>query len=106
MAEKQDAEELYEALENLYGDLYLLGLAQIKLDDIYEGSMRDAGKVLKRLQTHRRKDPQLAIGQKAQSMPRLDFICDKCGVQQHADGICANCGATALRSQAAEANHV
>lgn len=34
-----------------------------------------------------------------EAMPRLPFICAKCNVQQHADGICANCGADTLRTQ-------
>jgi hypothetical protein len=33
------------------------------------------------------------------SMPRLPFICDDCHVQQHADGICANCGSRRVRPQ-------
>lgn len=59
--------ELYEALENLLGDLYLLGLAEIKLEDVYGGSAREAMKVLKRNQEYRQKDQTLAIGQKAGS---------------------------------------
>lgn len=65
MGEKEDAEVLFEALENLHGDLYLLGLCETKLEDIYEGSQRDAVKALKRLQQYRRDDLKpLAIGQK------------------------------------------
>jgi hypothetical protein len=33
-------------------------------------------------------------------LPALDFICDRCGVQQHADGICANCGSSRIRNRA------
>jgi len=51
--EANSASELYSTLENLYGDLFLLGLAEITLESIYEGSFRDAGKALKRLQSHR-----------------------------------------------------
>lgn len=65
MGEKEDAEILFEALENLHGDLYLLGLCEIKLEDIYEGSQREAGRILKRLQRYRREElKHLAIGQK------------------------------------------
>lgn len=35
----------------------------------------------------------------AEPLPLLPFACDKCGVQQHADGICANCGSKRLRRQ-------
>lgn len=38
-------------------------------------------------------------GEPLARFPRLPFICGKCSVQQHADGICANCGADALRTQ-------
>lgn len=50
---KACCEALYEALENLAGDLFLFELAEIKLDDISEGSQRDALKLLKRLQQYR-----------------------------------------------------
>lgn len=33
---------LYEALQNLYGDLYLLGSGEIELSVIYEGSFKEA----------------------------------------------------------------
>lgn len=58
-----DGRDLYGALENIVGDLFLLGLAEIKLEDIQAGSASDAMKVLKRLQTFRVKDVTLAIGQ-------------------------------------------
>jgi hypothetical protein len=35
------------------------------------------------------------------AMPTLPFVCDRCHVQQHADGICANCGSWRLRPQSA-----
>ena len=35
-----------------------------------------------------------------ESMPDLPFACADCGVQQHADGICANCGGKNLRRTA------
>jgi hypothetical protein len=63
-----DARQLYRALENLYGDLYLVGLAEISLESVYEGSARDAIKVLKRLQRWRQKDVRLAIGQAAEKL--------------------------------------
>jgi hypothetical protein len=50
---KACCEALYQALENLAGDIFLFGLAEIKLDDISEGSQRDALKLLKRLQAYR-----------------------------------------------------
>ena len=34
-----------------------------------------------------------------ESMPQLPHICEACGVQQFADGKCANCGKRRLRSQ-------
>lgn len=58
-----DAMTLYRALENLYGDLYLVGLAEISLKSVYEGSARDAIRILKKLQRFREKDARLAIGQ-------------------------------------------
>jgi hypothetical protein len=36
------APALYEALENLYGDLYLLGMNEITLEQIYSGSFKEA----------------------------------------------------------------
>jgi hypothetical protein len=36
-------------------------------------------------------------------MPRLPFICGRCKVQQHANGICANCGSPAISAQPAPA---
>lgn len=45
-----DAKALYEVLENMLSDLYLFGLAEIKLEDIQAGSAHDAMKTLKRLQ--------------------------------------------------------
>lgn len=57
--------ELYAALENLYGDLYLVGLAEVALEDVYAGSARDAIRVLKRLQQYRDEGKQTkAIGQR------------------------------------------
>jgi hypothetical protein len=50
---KACCEALYQALEKLAGDIFLFGLAEIKLDDISEGSHRDALKLLKRLQQYR-----------------------------------------------------
>jgi hypothetical protein len=67
----RDAEALYEALENLLGDLYLLGLREIKHEDIQAGSATDAMKVLKRLQGYRKGGLQsVAIG------------CSRVGVKQ------------------------
>jgi hypothetical protein len=60
---KACCEALYAALENIAGDLYLLGMAEIKLEDVYEGSQRDALKLLKRLQQYR------ADGLKHQAIP-------------------------------------
>jgi len=58
-----DAEKLYEALENLLGDLYLFGLAEIKLEDIQAGSAADAMKILKQSQGYRKAELQsVAIG--------------------------------------------
>lgn len=62
---ESDGERLYSALENLYGDLYLLGLREITLEDIYAGSAHDAIRVLKALQHLRRRPQTLAIGQVA-----------------------------------------
>lgn len=63
-----DAEQLYEALENLLGDWYLFSLAEINRDQVNEGSARNAMRVLKRLQQYRRDDlTVLAIGQKSQT---------------------------------------
>lgn len=59
----EDAAQLYTALENLYGDVYLLGLREITMEDIYAGSARDAIRTLKRLQQFRNRPPHLAIGQ-------------------------------------------
>jgi hypothetical protein len=58
MAETDDAKVLYEALENLLGDLYLFGLAEIALEDIQAGSARDAMRVLKRMQQYRDRELQ------------------------------------------------
>lgn len=58
-----DPREIYEALENLYGDLCLLGLAEITLENIYEGSSPEALKILKRHQRFRHEGLQhTAIG--------------------------------------------
>lgn len=60
---EMEATRLYEALENLYGDLFLLRMGEVTLEDIFEGSAHDAMKVLKPLQKYRTKDSSLAIGQ-------------------------------------------
>jgi hypothetical protein len=50
---EQDCKEIYQALENLYGDLYLVGCDEIKLKDVYEGSFRAALEVLVKHQKYR-----------------------------------------------------
>lgn len=66
---EQVCREFYEVLENLLGDLYLVGLAEISLEDVFAGSGRDAMKVLKRNQQFRAEDKvTLAIGQKLASL--------------------------------------
>jgi hypothetical protein len=60
----RDAEKLYEALENLLGDLYLVGLAEITLEDVWVGSAHDAMNILKASQGYRKREQTLAIGQR------------------------------------------
>lgn len=65
----RDAENLYAALENLLGDLYLVGLAEITLEDVWVGSAREAMKVLKQSQGYRKREAALAIGQRQPENP-------------------------------------
>jgi hypothetical protein len=50
--DKADAVEIYAGLENLYGDLQLLGYGEITLDDVYANS-KEALKVLVKHQQYR-----------------------------------------------------
>lgn len=64
-AVERDAAELFQALEDLVGDLYLLGLNECALEDIYSGSNHEGLKALKRHQRYRKEELQsLALGQK------------------------------------------
>lgn len=53
-AAEVDARTLYVALENILGDLYLLGLGEITISDIGSGSQREGLNLLVSLQRYRK----------------------------------------------------
>lgn len=77
--------------------LPLLHAAMSQLDtrpDRAEGYIRQVIEMLRARAT-----PPTPVSTTPAEMPLLDYACNKCGTQQHAGGMCANCGSYRLRRQ-------